>query len=85
MQQWTGRTLSHEEVINSLENDTVSYEASLGLNGYFGELARISLKVEVAQYDTAIAWLSDLIFRSEFDTERYFILHVGSDYLTDDI
>ena len=63
--------MTHEEVINNLETETVSYEANLGLNGYFGELVRISLKVEVAQYDKAVSWLSDLMFRSEFDTKRY--------------
>lgn len=73
-QQWTGRKLTHEEVINDLEDETVSYDGSLGLDGYFGELVRISLKVEVAQYEKAVAWLSDLIFRSEFNTERYLCL-----------
>jgi Zn-dependent M16 (insulinase) family peptidase len=66
----TKSRLTHEEVINGLENETVTYDASLGLDGYFNELVRISLKVEVAQYDQAVAWLSDLILRSEFDKDR---------------
>jgi Zn-dependent M16 (insulinase) family peptidase len=62
--------LSHEEVINSLENETVAYGTSLGLDGYFTQTVRISLKVETAKYDNAIQWLSDLIYRSKFDKTR---------------
>ena len=72
IQQSTGIRLTHEEVITNLQNETVSYESNLGFVGYFGELVWISLKVEVAQYEKAVAWLNDLIFRSEFNTERYF-------------
>ena len=67
----TGSRLTHEEVIKGLENETVSYEASLGLGGYSTELVRISLEVEVEQYERAVTWLSDLIFRSEFDKDRW--------------
>jgi hypothetical protein len=66
--------LTHEEVITKLQDETVSYENNLGFVDCFGELAWICLKVEVAQYEKAVAWLSDLVFRSEFNTERYFCI-----------
>ncbi|KAF8592090.1 hypothetical protein K439DRAFT_1401667 [Ramaria rubella] len=68
--QSTGSKMTHEEVINGLENETVTYDVGLGLDGYFNELVRISIKAEVARYPEAVSWLSDLIFRSEFDKER---------------
>ena len=76
--KWKGRTLNHEEVVNSLEDETVSYDIGLGLEGYFTQLIRVSIKVEVAKYDQAIQWLNDLIYRSVFDKERYVLaFHVA--------
>jgi Zn-dependent M16 (insulinase) family peptidase len=66
-----GLRLTHEEVVNRLENDTVSYEVDTGVSGSFEETLRISIKVEMAEYETAVAWLRDLIYGSEFDKERY--------------
>ncbi|TFK77013.1 hypothetical protein BDN72DRAFT_830184 [Pluteus cervinus] len=67
----SGERLSHEEVVDQLDNDTVSYEVSLGIAGsYFSELFRVSIKVEVSHYETAIAWLRDLLYGAEFDQER---------------
>ncbi|KAF8527970.1 Metalloenzyme, LuxS/M16 peptidase-like protein [Hysterangium stoloniferum] len=68
--QSTGQKLTHEEVINELDNETVQYDASLGLDDYFTQIVRISFKVETAKYESAIQWLSDLIYRSEFDRTR---------------
>lgn len=66
--------MSHEEVINKLDDETVSYDADLGVNGGFSENLRISIKVETGMYETAIAWLRDLIYGSEFDKERFVVL-----------
>ena len=63
--------MSHEEVVNKLDNETVSYEANLGISGNFAELLRVSIKVESARYEVAVAWLRDLIHGSQFDKERY--------------
>lgn len=35
------------------------------------------MRVEVDKYETAIAWLRDLIYGSEFDKERYVIFFFG--------
>ncbi|KAJ7225434.1 Metalloenzyme, LuxS/M16 peptidase-like protein [Mycena pura] len=66
----SGERLTHEEVVNKLDNETVGYEVSLGLNNSFAENFRISIKVETAHYETAIAWLKDLMYGADFDKER---------------
>lgn len=71
VQRQSGIRLSHEEVINQLDNETVSYETGLGISGSFSETFRISIKVETAQYENAIAWLKDLVYGAEFNEERF--------------
>jgi hypothetical protein len=66
----SGKRLTHEEVINQLDNETVSYEANLGVGDTFCENLRVSFKVETPLYETAIEWLRDLVYDSEFDKER---------------
>ena len=66
----TGERLSHEQVVNKLDDETVAYGAELGTNGAFEELLRVSIKVEKNQYGTAVSWLKDLFYGSEFDKER---------------
>ncbi|KAF9015263.1 Metalloenzyme, LuxS/M16 peptidase-like protein [Cyathus striatus] len=66
----SGEQLTHEEVINQLDNETVSYEVGLGISNAFSDTLRVSLKVETKLYEKAIAWLKDLVFGSEFDKER---------------
>ncbi|KAI0652259.1 Metalloenzyme, LuxS/M16 peptidase-like protein [Trametes meyenii] len=70
VQRSTGEKLNHEEVVHRLDSDTVSYEVSLGVNNAFMETVRVSIKVETAQYENAIAWLKDLVYGSEFDKDR---------------
>jgi hypothetical protein len=67
----SGERLTHEDVVNKLDNETVSYEVGLGISSAFAETLRITIKVETAQYETAIAWLKDLMYGAEFDKERY--------------
>ncbi len=62
--------LTHEDVVNQLENDTVAYNVDFGVSCLFMETFRVSIQVEVAAYETAVAWLRDLIYGSEFDKER---------------
>jgi Zn-dependent M16 (insulinase) family peptidase len=65
-----GEELDHEQVINKLDDETVSYEAALGFNGLFTELFRVSIKVETGRYAEAVAWLHDLLYGAQFDRER---------------
>ncbi|KAG5654101.1 hypothetical protein H0H81_007515 [Sphagnurus paluster] len=66
----SGEYLTHEEVVNKLDNETVSYEAALGISNTFTDTFRVSIKVETALYETAVAWLKDLIYGAEFDKDR---------------
>lgn len=66
-----GEKLTHEEVVARLDDETVSYENELGIQGYFAETFRISIKVEREKYEDAIRWMKDLIYGAEFDATRY--------------
>ncbi|EPQ60716.1 hypothetical protein GLOTRDRAFT_30984 [Gloeophyllum trabeum ATCC 11539] len=68
----TGEELTHEEVVNKLDNETVSYEVNLGtaIPSGFPELLRVSIKTEAKMYENGVAWLKDLIYGSKFDKER---------------
>lgn len=66
----SGERLTHEEVINKLDNETVSYEVGLGISNSFSDTFRVSIKVETARYETAIAWMRDLLYGAEFDNDR---------------
>lgn len=66
----SGERLTHEEVINKLDNETVSYEVGLGVGNAFSDLLRVSIKVETSLYEVAIAWLKDVVYGSKFDKER---------------
>ena len=66
----TGERLGLEKVVHRLDSDTVSYEVALGVNGAFAETMRVSIKVETGMYESAITWLKDLLYGSEFDKDR---------------
>ncbi|KAF5377430.1 hypothetical protein D9615_005325 [Tricholomella constricta] len=66
----SGERLTHEDVVNRLDNETVSYDVALGISNSFTDTFRASIKVETALYETAIAWLKDLIYGAEFDEDR---------------
>lgn len=66
----SGEKLTHEEVINKLDNETVSYEVGLGISNSFADTFRVSIKVETALYETAVAWLKDLVYGGEFNKDR---------------
>ena len=67
----TGTRLTHEEVIKQLESDTVAYDIQLGIGGYFADLMRIGIRVEVSQYSNGIRWLRDLLYSAEYDIARF--------------
>jgi hypothetical protein len=72
----SGEHLSHEEVVDQLDDQTVSYEVSLGTSGGFAETLRVTIRVEVAKYELAVAWLRDLLYGSKFTKERSVCLSV---------
>jgi hypothetical protein len=66
----TGERLSHEQVVDQLDEQTVFYEIGFGTSGTFTEMLRVTIRVEVAKYELAVAWLRDLLYGSEFSKER---------------
>lgn len=69
-----GEQMTHEEVVNKLDSETVAYDIAFGAaSGGFPELLRISIKVEVANYELAVSWIKDLLYGSVFDKERFVI------------
>lgn len=64
-----GTYMSHEQVVDALDAETVSYEISLGAGGYFSEMMRVSVKVEVGSYEKAIGWIYDLIYGADLQGE----------------
>ena len=65
-----GTRLTHEEVINLLDKETISYDVNYGVSSVAAELLSVSIKVEVSKYATGISLLRDLIYHSEFAEDR---------------
>jgi hypothetical protein len=70
----SGERLSHEEVVNKLDDETVSYSFHFGIS----ETLEVSIQVEVATFETAVAWLHDLLYGSEFCKERCLFLSISN-------
>jgi hypothetical protein len=66
----SGEYLTHEQVANKLDHETVGYSVGCGIWDYILEMLRVSNKVETPLYETAVAWLKDLVYGSEFDFQR---------------
>ncbi|KAL3870529.1 hypothetical protein ACJMK2_038583 [Sinanodonta woodiana] len=83
-----GVLISHEEVIEQLQADTLVTEASLGIQGehfslvYFPHIVQVFLKVELEKYEKGVAWLKDLLYNIKFTAER---LKIVAKRLTNDI
>ncbi len=71
MKRQSGERLSHEEVVDQLDDQTVFHEVNFGSSGLFLETLCVTIRVEVAKYELAVAWLRDLLYGSEFTKERY--------------
>ncbi|PWY97140.1 hypothetical protein BCV70DRAFT_219707 [Testicularia cyperi] len=68
-QDGSGASLTYEEVVKGLDEDTLEYDVSLGTGG-FGELVCAELKVERDNYERGIAWFRDLLYGSQFAVDR---------------
>lgn len=72
----SGEELTYEQVVNKLDEETVSYDIGFGTgSGGFPETLRVTIKVEPERYEVAVAWLKDLIYNSVFDKERSAFQH----------
>ncbi len=81
--------LPYESVVAALEEEIISYETSLGLLsasrfgcGPFSDSATFHMQVEVRKLETAVSWMTNLIFNSVFNAER---IHIVASKLVNDI
>ncbi|GME78509.1 unnamed protein product [Ambrosiozyma monospora] len=65
-----GTLISYEDVVKQLKRDTVQSAISTGFLGCFDEFVNFKLTVKYENYDTAIEWLTKLLFKSKFTKER---------------
>lgn len=63
-----GSRLAYDEVVHQLDTQTVEYDINLGYP--ISQTLEIYMKVEKSKYPTAVSWLGDLLWRSEFDVDR---------------
>jgi Zn-dependent M16 (insulinase) family peptidase len=63
-----GSRLPFSDVVRLLDTETVDYDISFGSS--LSEQIEVSIKVEKGKYATAISWLRDLLFNSEFEESR---------------
>ncbi|POW06319.1 hypothetical protein PSHT_10429 [Puccinia striiformis] len=63
-----GSRLSYDEVVHQLDTQTVEYDINLG--SPISQTLEVIMKVEKSKYATAVSWLGDLLWRSEFDKEE---------------
>ncbi|GAA5857078.1 hypothetical protein JCM9279_001947 [Rhodotorula babjevae] len=63
-----GTKLDFEEVVKQLDAETLTY--NININEPLQEGITLRMKVAKEKYETAIAWLSDLLYNSTFTEER---------------
>ncbi|ORX55668.1 hypothetical protein DM01DRAFT_1335062 [Hesseltinella vesiculosa] len=76
-----GVTLSYEDVVKGLGEDTLEYHASLGTTSGFRELAVFTIKAKESKYEKAVEWLRDILWNTQFTPERLKV--VASQILND--
>lgn len=65
-----GTTMSHEEVVNAINELTVDQHSSFSFRRAFQENLCVSIKVEAERYGEAVAWLRDVLAGAVFTKER---------------
>ncbi|BEI83257.1 hypothetical protein CcaverHIS002_0311250 [Cutaneotrichosporon cavernicola] len=69
-----GTELNYEEVINQLNDFTVSSGSKFSVRSCFSEAFSVFIKAEKSQYAEAISWLRDVLLYSVFTKERLEVL-----------
>ncbi|KAI8644434.1 Metalloenzyme, LuxS/M16 peptidase-like protein [Parasitella parasitica] len=65
-----GKLVAYEDIVKGLGEDTIEYDATLGTNFGFRELAVFSLKASSSKFEAAIRWLRDILWNTKFTAER---------------
>lgn len=66
-----GGFVAHDDVVQKLDLDIISYDASLGYQGAFREYIVIAVKVEAKKYSAGVNWLRYLMWNIQFTHDRY--------------
>jgi hypothetical protein len=64
-----GTKVGYEDVVKLLDAETVDYNINFGSG--ISEQLEVHIKVEKDKYETAIRWLRDLLYSSDFDVSRW--------------
>lgn len=67
----SGETLEPGKANAMLKDETVRYDCGFGMQKYYTENFRISIKVEKDNYKVAVRWLISIIYGIKFDRMRY--------------
>lgn len=70
VQRQDGSSLKYEDVVKQLDEDVLEYDATIGIGSSFSETMAIEFKAPVAHYEKVVAWVYDLLWRSEFSLDR---------------
>ncbi|OCF75418.1 cytoplasmic protein [Kwoniella mangroviensis CBS 8886] len=69
-----GTQLSHEQVVDQLNDLTIWQQACFEFRGGFAEVLCVHFKVETKRYEEAVAWIRDLMTGVIFDKERLSVI-----------
>lgn len=62
--------IPYEDVVKTLGEDLIEYDASLGTSGGFREMLVLTFKTVASKYDKGIQWLQDILWNTQFTAER---------------
>jgi Zn-dependent M16 (insulinase) family peptidase len=65
-----GKRIEFEQVITSLEQDTIEYSLDRGTDIGNSEMVYVYFVAEAEKFETCVKWLASLLVDSIFDTER---------------
>ncbi|KAI8993250.1 Metalloenzyme, LuxS/M16 peptidase-like protein [Pilobolus umbonatus] len=65
-----GKYISHSEVVQKLDSDIISYDATLGYQAAFREYIVVTIKVEASKYKSGVDWLQHLMWDTQFTHKR---------------
>ncbi|EPB86108.1 hypothetical protein HMPREF1544_07096 [Mucor circinelloides 1006PhL] len=65
-----GSLIPHDDVVQKLDLDIISYDASLGYQGAFREYIVVTIKVEAKKYSAGVNWLRYLMWNIQFTHDR---------------
>lgn len=66
-----GSFISHDDVVQKIDLDIISYDATLGYQGAFREYIVVTIKMEAKKYSAGVNWLRYLMWNIQFTHDRF--------------